>query len=102
ERVSRLNRRSLRVANSGRKAAVLADVLIATRMATHPADLPKEPPMKPRITVLTLAVADLERAVAFYRDGMGLPTEGITGREFDHGAVAFFDLAGGLKLAVWP
>lgn len=57
--------------------------------------------MKPRISVLTLGVADLERAVAFYRDGLGLPTKGIVGREFEHGAVAFFDLAGGLKLAVW-
>ena len=57
--------------------------------------------MKPRISVLTLGVADLERSVAFYRDGLGLPTEGIVGREFEHGAVAFFDLSGGLKLAIW-
>ncbi|MFC3078350.1 VOC family protein [Phenylobacterium terrae] len=57
--------------------------------------------MKPRITVLTLGVADLERSLAFYRDGLGLPTEGIVGREFEHGAVAFFDLSGGLKLAIW-
>lgn len=57
--------------------------------------------MKPRISVLTLAVDDLERAVAFYRDGLGLPTEGIVGREFEHGAVAFFDLQPHLKLAVW-
>lgn len=58
--------------------------------------------MKPRISVLTLAVADLDRALAFYRDGLGLPTAGIIGREFEHGAVAFFELAGGVKLAVWP
>ena len=57
--------------------------------------------MKPRISVLTLAVADLERALAFYRDGLGLPTEGIVGREFEHGAVAFFNLSGGLRLAIW-
>ena len=57
--------------------------------------------MKPRISVVTLAVADLERALAFYRDGLGFPTDGIVGREFEHGAVAFFDLAGGLKLALW-
>ena len=57
--------------------------------------------MKPRISVLTLGVADLEKSLAFYRDGLGLPTEGIVGREFEHGAVAFFDLAGGLKLAIW-
>jgi catechol 2,3-dioxygenase-like lactoylglutathione lyase family enzyme len=57
--------------------------------------------MKPLITLLTLGVADLEQSVAFYRDGLGLPTEGIVGREFEHGAVAFFQLAGGLKLAIW-
>lgn len=58
--------------------------------------------MKPRITVLTLGVADLERSVRFYRDGLGFATEGIIGTEFDHGAVAFFDLQAGLRLAVWP
>jgi catechol 2,3-dioxygenase-like lactoylglutathione lyase family enzyme len=57
--------------------------------------------MKPRISVLTLGVADLERSLAFYRDGLGLPTAGIVGREFEHGAVAFFELSGGLKLAIW-
>lgn len=57
--------------------------------------------MKPRITLLTLGVDDLERAVAFYRDGLGLPTDGIVGQEFEHGAVAFFDLEGGLKLGLW-
>jgi catechol 2,3-dioxygenase-like lactoylglutathione lyase family enzyme len=57
--------------------------------------------MKPRISVLTIAVKDLEQSLAFYRDGLGLPTEGIIGREFEHGAVAFFELAGGLKLAIW-
>lgn len=57
--------------------------------------------MKPRITVITLGVADLGRSVRFYREGLGLPTDGIIGQQFDHGAVAFFDLSGGLKLAVW-
>ena len=57
--------------------------------------------MQPRITVITLGVDDLERALAFYRDGLGFPTEGIVGREFEHGAVAFFDLQNGLKLALW-
>ena len=57
--------------------------------------------MKPRISVLTLGVADLEQSLAFYRDGLGLPTAGIVGREFEHGAVAFFELSGGLKLAIW-
>lgn len=58
--------------------------------------------MKPRITLITLGVDDLHRAVRFYRDGLGLRTEGIVGREFEHGAVAFFDLQPGLKLALWP
>lgn len=46
--------------------------------------------MKARITLITLGVDDLERAVRFYRDGLGLATEGIIGQEFEHGAVAFF------------
>ena len=58
--------------------------------------------MKPRITLITLGVDDLERAVGFYRDGLGLKTAGIVGKEFEHGAVAFFDLQAGLKLALWP
>ena len=57
--------------------------------------------MKPRLTVLTLGVDDLERSVEFYSKGLGFPTEGIVGREFEHGAVAFFELLGGLKLALW-
>jgi len=58
--------------------------------------------MKPRITLLTLGVDDLEKSLEFYRDGLGLPTQGIVGREFEYGAVAFFDLQSGLKLAIWP
>jgi uncharacterized protein len=58
--------------------------------------------MKPRITLITLGVDDLERSLAFYRDGLGLPTKGIVGTEFEHGAVAFFDLQPGLQLAIWP
>ncbi|MBD2847572.1 VOC family protein [Paenibacillus sp. IB182496] len=57
--------------------------------------------MKPRITVLTLAVEDLERALAFYRDGLGLATEGVIGTEFEHGAAVFFELQAGVKLALW-
>jgi uncharacterized protein len=58
--------------------------------------------MKARITVITLTVDDLERSLRFYRDGLGLQTEGVIGQEFEHGAVAFFDLQSGLKLALWP
>jgi hypothetical protein len=58
--------------------------------------------MKPRITIITLGVDDLEKAVVFYRDGLGWPTKGIVGKEFEHGAVAFFELQPGLQLALWP
>ena len=58
--------------------------------------------MKPHITLLTLGVDDLERSVAFYRDGLGFETKGIIGAELENGAVAFFQLASGLKLALWP
>ena len=58
--------------------------------------------MKPRITVITLGVDDLDKSLRFYRDGLGLPTRGIMGTEFEHGAVAFFDLQPGLMLAIWP
>lgn len=58
--------------------------------------------MKPYISVITLGVDDLEKSVAFYRDGLGLKTDGIVGKEFEHGAVAFFLLQPGLRLALWP
>ena len=57
--------------------------------------------MTPRITGITLGVDNLERSLKFYRDGLGFPTQGIVGTEFEHGAVAFFDLQHGLKLAIW-
>ena len=58
--------------------------------------------MKPRISLITLGVDDLDRSVSFYRDGLGLETQGVVGTQFEHGAVAFFDLEAGLKLALWP
>ncbi len=58
--------------------------------------------MKPRITVITIGVDDLEESVKFYRDGLGLQTEGIIGKEFEYGAVAFFTLQAGLTLGIWP
>ncbi len=58
--------------------------------------------MKPRITVITVGVDDLERSLRFYRDGLGLPTDGIVGTEFEGGAVVFFRLDGGLILALYP
>lgn len=58
--------------------------------------------MKPRVTVITIGVDDLERSLRFYRDGLGLKTDGIIGKEFEHGAVVFFDLENGSRLALWP
>jgi uncharacterized protein len=58
--------------------------------------------MKPSIAIITLAVSDLEASLRFYRDGLGLPTEGIMGTEFEYGAVVFFELNGGLRLAIYP
>ncbi len=58
--------------------------------------------MKPRIKVITLAVDDLPRSLVFYRDGMGLPTEGIIGTEYEDGAVVFFHLNDDLILALYP
>ena len=57
--------------------------------------------MRLRLSVLTLGVDDLERALVFYRDGLGLHTDGIVGQEFEGGAVAFFDLLGGVRLALY-
>jgi len=47
--------------------------------------------MKPRISVFTLGVADLEKSVAFYRDRLELKTDGIIGKEFEYGAVFEFN-----------
>jgi len=64
--------------------------------------------MQPRIHVLTLAVADLERALGFYRNGLGLDSPGVIGAEYvadetnAAGATATFALQGGLILALYP
>jgi uncharacterized protein len=58
--------------------------------------------MKPRITVITIGVDDLEKSLRFYRDGLGFATDGIIGKEFEYGAVVFVQLQAGLRLALWP
>ena len=64
--------------------------------------------MKARIHVITLAVADLERALNFYRDGLGLESRGIIGTEWvgddtnPDGAIALFNLEDGLMLSLYP
>jgi catechol 2,3-dioxygenase-like lactoylglutathione lyase family enzyme len=58
--------------------------------------------MKPRIKVITLGVADLSASLALYRDGLGLPTEGVIGTECEDGAVVFFNMNDDLILAPYP
>ncbi len=61
-----------------------------------------------RVHVITLAVSDLDRALAFYREGLGLDSTGITGTDFvgddesPAGDVAMFHLDGNLILALYP
>lgn len=56
--------------------------------------------MHARVSLITLGVDELDQALAFYRDGLGWPTAGIVGTEFEDGAVVFFELEGGLGLAL--
>ena len=57
--------------------------------------------MEPRYTILTLGVDDLEKSFQFYHEGLGLPSKGIIGKEFEHGEAAFFDLKNGTILALY-
>ncbi len=65
-------------------------------------------PMEPRINVVTLAVGDLELGLAFYRDGLGLPSRGVIATEYEGdeknpaGAIVLFELQGGLLLTLYP
>jgi uncharacterized protein len=58
--------------------------------------------VRSRIKVITLGVDDLEKSLAFYRDGLGLPTQGVIGTEFEDGAVVFFEMNDDLILALYP
>jgi hypothetical protein len=64
--------------------------------------------MRPQISVITLGVDNLERSLAFYREGLGLPSQGILGTEYHdgvsgaHGAIALFELQNGLMLSLYP
>jgi len=58
--------------------------------------------MKPRFNVLTIGVDNLDKSYAFYHNGLGLASKGIVGKEFEHGAIAFFDLQNGMTLALYP
>src|ERR1700680_2773554 len=53
--------------------------------------------MEPRITLITLGVADLDRALRFYRDGLGWPASSASVA----GEVVFFRSSGAI-LALYP
>ena len=57
--------------------------------------------MESRFTILTLGVDNLNKSFKFYHEGLGLPSKGIVGKEFEHGKVAFFDLKNGMILALY-
>ncbi len=57
--------------------------------------------MEARFAVLTLGVDDLEQSFRFYHDGLGFPSKGILGKEFEHGEVAFFEMKNGTTLALY-
>lgn len=52
--------------------------------------------MDPRLSIVTLGVSDLARAVDFYHDGLGFPLV-----DEDTDSIAFFDLDG-VRLALYP
>ena len=52
--------------------------------------------MEPRLSLVTLGVRDLERALGFYRDGLGWRPSSASTQE-----TIFFDL-NGLVLTLWP
>lgn len=63
--------------------------------------------MPTKIIFVTLAVDDLDRSVAFYRDGLGWHTEGIVARELHDdvtgadGTIALFVLDSGLMIGLY-
>ena len=64
--------------------------------------------MEPHLNVITLAVDDLERALVFYRDGLGLQTKGVVAADLVDeetgaaGAIVIFKLESGLMLSLYP
>jgi catechol 2,3-dioxygenase-like lactoylglutathione lyase family enzyme len=64
--------------------------------------------VEPRVDVITLAVEDLERALRFYRDGLGFESRGVIGTHWTdeesgaNGAIVVFKLESGLLLSLYP
>jgi uncharacterized protein len=81
---------------------------VGTCVARRAGEGRKGATLEPHIQVITLGVDDLERSLVFYRDGLGLPTDGVIGTEFAGddenaaGAVVMFKLEGGLIFAIYP
>ena len=60
--------------------------------------------MKPRILSIILTVGDLKKSLAFYRDGLGLPTRGIVATSEepgDSGRIVLFDMGNGQTLSLY-
>lgn len=77
----------------------VAVVVFTTLTAFHRSN--KQTKMESRFTTLTLGVDNLDKSFKFYHEGLGLPSKGIIGKEFEHGEVAFFDLKNGMILALY-
>lgn len=58
--------------------------------------------MRSMINVNPRSGSELERALAFYREGLGLSTEGIVGTEFDDGVVDVFNRRNDLVMTLYP
>lgn len=78
---------------------IIAAVVFTTLTAFN--RLTKQTKMESRFTTLTLGVDNLEKSLRFYHEGLGLPSKGIIGKEFEHGEVVFFDLKNGMILALY-
>jgi uncharacterized glyoxalase superfamily protein PhnB len=78
---------------------IMAAVVFTALTAFNP--LHKQVKMESRFTTLTLGVDNLDKSFKFYHEGLGLPSKGIIGKEFEHGEVAFFDLKNGMILALY-
>ncbi len=53
--------------------------------------------LQPRLNIVTLGVKNIERAVQFYKDGLGWPLSSISGGDF-----AIFKISTGTALALYP
>jgi uncharacterized protein len=78
---------------------IMAAVVFTTLTAFN--RLNQQIKMESRFNTLTLGVDNVEKSFRFYHEGLGLPSKGIIGKEFEHGEIAFFDLKNGMILALY-